>query len=91
MAQKEMADALKSIAEKVEQLLVAQGKSEANQEHIKETLGLIKLDLGVHIKRTDLLEHEITKVRGFLFYFAVTVTTLAAATTVVANLWKVMH
>lgn len=90
MAQKEIVESIKVLTEKVEQLLIAQGKVEAFNEHAKETLQQIKLDLNVHIKRTDLLEHEITKVRGFLFYFAISVTTVAALTTVVANLWKVL-
>ena len=91
MTLKQLADALIKLTEKVDNLTVEQAKGQADLSHIKSTLDEMKVDVAHHIKRTDLLEQEITKVRGFLFYFALTVTTIAAATTVVANLWKVLH
>jgi len=91
MAQKDTVEALKNITEKLEQLLIAQVKDRADHEHIKETLGQIKVDISTHIKRTDILEHEFTKIRGFLFYFTVTVATLGSATTILSVIWKAFH
>lgn len=74
------------IDEKVDKLSVSQAKSEVNVESLKEHATEIRSDLNYHIKRTDLLEREVTKVRGFFFYLSLIVGAVGAIAAISSNL-----
>jgi len=91
MDQNEVFELILRLDEKIDKLAVAQSKSEAADENIMQTLVAIKSDLAYHIRRTDELESQVTKVKGFLFYFSVSLATLATASTVAYNIWRFFH
>lgn len=91
MEPKEIYELFKKIDEKVDKISVEQAKVEVSLDNMKENMGAIKADIAYHIKRTDLLEAEVTKIRGFFFYFSVAIGFLGAAVTIIANLKAFFH
>jgi hypothetical protein len=59
---------LEKIDSKVDLLSIEQAKQEVINLSNHDELRKIREDVDYHIKRTDLLEKEVTKVRGFIFY-----------------------
>jgi hypothetical protein len=91
MDQSQILELFKKIDEKVDKISISQAKLEVNNETFKDTMANIRADLNYHIKRTDLLETELTKLRGFFFYFSVAVGFAGAAITIVTNIWGMIH
>ena len=65
MDQNQIYELFKKIDEKVDKISVSQARTEVFLDTIKEDHGEIRSDLKYHIQRTNLLEHEVTKLRGF--------------------------
>lgn len=91
MDQNQIFELFEKIDAKVDKISISQAKLEVTNDTTKDALLSIKSDLNYHIHRTNLLEQEITKLRGFFFYFSVAVGFVGAATTIIANLWRVLH
>lgn len=79
---------LERIDNKVDQLSVDQAKQQIHTITHAEELRKIREDLNYHIKRTDLLEKEFTKLRGFLFYASLAIGAIGAVTTIMSDVWK---
>lgn len=91
MDQNQIYDLFKKIDSKVDSISVALARAEVEASHVKEDMRHIRSDINYHIKRTDLLETEVTKIRGFFFYFSVIIGFIGAATTIVTGLWSILH
>ena len=91
MDQNQIYELFKKIDEKVDKISVSQARTEVFLDTIKEDHGEIRSDLKYHIQRTNLLEHEVTKLRGFFFYFSVIVGFLGAAVTIFSSVWKALR
>lgn len=78
---------LEKIDNKVDKLSVEQGKQEIINLGNSEQLKTIRVDLNYHIKRTDILEKELTKLRGFFFYASLLMGIVGAVTTVISGIW----
>lgn len=79
---------LERIDNKVDQLAIDQAKQQIHTITHAEELRKIREDLNYHIKRTDLLEKEFTKLRGFLFYASLGIGAIGAVTTIMSDVWK---
>ena len=91
MDQKEVFELILRLDEKIDQLSVAQVKAESVSENIMQALMAIKTDLAYHIRRTDELESQVTKVKGFLMYFSVILATTATVSSIAYNVWRFFH
>jgi hypothetical protein len=76
------------IDSKVDKLSVDLAKQQVHTLTHAEELRKIRDDLNYHIKRTDLLEKEFTKLRGFLFYTSLAIGAIGAVTTILSDIWK---
>ena len=80
---------LEKIDNKVDNLSIEQGKQEIINLSNNEELRKIREDVNYHIKRTDLLEKEVTKIRGFVFYVSLIIGAIGAATTILSDVWTI--
>lgn len=80
---------LEKIDNKVDNLSIEQGKQEIINLSNHEELRKIREDVNYHIKRTDLLEKEVTKIRGFVFYVSLIIGAIGAATTILSDVWTI--
>lgn len=81
---------LEKIDAKVDRLSIEQAKQEIINLGNAEELRKIRTDLNYHIKRTDILETEFTKLRGFVFYASLAVGAIGAITTILSDVWQVL-
>jgi hypothetical protein len=84
-------DLLEKIDNKVDILAIEQGKQEIINLSNHEELRKIREDVNYHIKRTNLLEEQVTKIRGFVFYVSLTIGAIGAVTTILSNVWSVFR
>lgn len=81
---------LEKIDNKVDNLSIQQGRQEIINLSNSEELRKIREDVNYHIKRTDLLEKEITKIRGFVFYTSLIIGAIGAVTTIMSDVWGLL-
>lgn len=79
---------LEKIDSKVDRLSIDQGKQEIINISNSDQLKSIRVDVNHHIKRTDLLETEVTKLRGFFFYAALIIGAVGAITTILSDVFS---
>lgn len=82
---------LEKIDTKVDRLSIEQAKQEIINLSNNGEIRKIREDVNYHIKRTDLLEKEVTKIRGFVFYISLIVGAIGAVTTIVSSVWTVFR
>ena len=90
MDNKQIYELLEKIDSKVDRLSIEQGKQEIINLSMNGEIRKIREDLNYHIKRTDLLEHEFIKLRGFLFYVSLIIGGIGAITTIVSGVWRIL-
>lgn len=78
---------LEKIDAKVDALSIDNGKQEIINLSNSEELRKIRNDVNYHIKRTDILEKEVTKIRGFIFYVSLIIGAIGALATIVSKFW----
>lgn len=84
-------DLLEKIDNKVDNLSIEQAKQEIINLSNNEELRKIREDVNYHIKRTDLLEKEVTKIRGFIFYVSLIIGAIGALTTILSDVWTILR